>query len=94
MWLVWFTVANAFGSGLLEVVLARAMRRHIDSILLTLAGAGSLVVSLLLIFARNAQLSGLVSAVAVYAIFYGAVLIVFSLRLHGVGKHLYLAHHH
>lgn len=91
MWLVWLTVGNAFGSGLLEITLARALRRHIDSIMLTLAGAVSLVVSILLIFTRNAQPSGLVSALGVYALFYGAVLIVFSLRLHGHGKSLHLA---
>lgn len=92
MWLVWFTVANAFGSGLLEIMLARALRRHIDSIMLTLAGAVSLAISVLLIVARNAQLSGLVSTLGVYAIFYGAVLIVFSLRLHDHRRSLHLAH--
>jgi len=86
VWLVWFTVANAFGSGLLEVVMARAMRWHIDSVMLTLAGAVSLIMSILLIFARNAPLSELVSALAVYALFFGTVLIIFSLRLHGMGK--------
>ena len=94
VWLVWFTVANAFGSGLLEVVLARAMRRHIDSVLLTLAGAVSLIMSIVLVFARNAPLSGLVSALAVYALFYGTVLIIFSLRLHGMGKQIHLFHPH
>jgi len=92
IWLVWFTVANAFGSGLLEIALARAMRRHIDSIMLTFAGAASLAISLVLVFARKAQISSVVTALGIYAIFYGVVLIAFSWRLHGHGRSLHLAH--
>ena len=93
MWLVWFTVANAVGSGLLEIVMGHAMRRHLDSMWLTLAGAVSLSVAMLLIFARNAHMSTIVSVLASYAIFYGGVLIIFSLRLHGAARHIHLAHH-
>jgi uncharacterized membrane protein HdeD (DUF308 family) len=87
-WLIWLTVANAFGSGILEVVLARAVRRHIDATPLIIAGVISLGTSIGLILARNAPLSDLVSALGVYAIFYGAVLATFSLRLHAVRKAL------
>lgn len=93
IWLVWFTVANAFGSGLFEIVLAHALRRHVDSMLLMIAGALSLLVSALLIFARNAQLSRIVSVLGIYAVFYGVVLIVFSLRLYGIRRHLHLERH-
>jgi uncharacterized membrane protein HdeD (DUF308 family) len=91
MWLVWFTVANAFGAGLLELMLARAVRRHVDAWILGISGAASVVISLVLVFARNALESGIVLTLGVYAIFYGTVLVLFSLRLHSM-KHLGLAH--
>lgn len=94
MWLVWFTVANAFGLGLLEIILARATRRHLDSTLLTVAGTVSVATAMLLIFERNAQMSILVSVLGFYAVFYGAVLVIFSLRLHHMSRHLHLVHHH
>lgn len=93
MWLVWFTVANAVGSGLLEVIVAHTIRRHVDSMLLTIAGAISVAIATLLIFARNAHESTIVSVLGFYAIFYGAVLVMFSLRLHGISRRLHLAHH-
>lgn len=91
MWLVWFTVANAFGSGLLELMFAHAVRRHVDAWVLTISGAASVITALVLVVARNAFPSGIVSALGIYAIFYGAVLVLFSLRLHSM-KHLGLAH--
>lgn len=91
MWLVWFTVANAFGSGLLELMLAHAVRRHIDAWVLTISGAASLIIALVLILARNAFPSGIVSTLGVYAIFYGILMVLFSLRLHGM-KGLHVAH--
>ena len=93
MWLVWFTVANALGSGLLEIALAFMMRRHLDSMLLTMAGAISVGAATLLIFERNAHISALVSVLGLYAMFYGTVLVIFSLRLYGILRHLHLAHH-
>lgn len=93
MWLVWFTVASALGSGLLELALAYTLRRHLDATLLTVAGMMSLAVSVLLIMARNMQLSVLVSALGIYAVFYGGILILLSLRLHGIGKRMHLIHH-
>jgi uncharacterized membrane protein HdeD (DUF308 family) len=93
MWLVWFTLANALGSGLFEIALARLARRHVDSMLLTFGGAVSLLAAIALIAARNAHVSGIVTVLGIYAILYGAVLIIFSLRLHGISKHLHLAHH-
>ena len=92
MWLVWFTVANALGSGLVEVILAHTIRRHLDSMLLMLAGAISMMIATLLIFTRNAHMSTIVSVLAFYAIFYGMVLIMFSLRLHRISRRLHLAH--
>lgn len=91
MWLVWFTVANAFGSGLLELMLAHTLRNHFDVWLLAVAGAASLVISLLLVLSRGRTPSDIVFILGVYAIFYGATLILFSLRLHGL-KHLHLLH--
>ena len=93
MWLVWFTVANALGSGALELILGHTMRRHLDSMLLMLAGVISVAVATLLIFARTAQMSTLVSVLGFYAMFYGTILVIFSLRLHGISRHLRLAHH-
>lgn len=93
MWLVWLTVANALGSGLLEMILAHTMRRHVDSILLTVAGAVSLGTATVLVLERNSQMSLLVSVLGVYATFYGIVLFTFSLRLRGTSRRLYLAHH-
>lgn len=82
-WLVSLTVANALGSGLLEMILAHTMRRHFDSILLTVAGGVSLGTAMLLVLERNSHMSLLVSVLGVYAMFYGIVLFTFSLRLHG-----------
>lgn len=86
-WLVWFTVANAFGSGLLEIAFSRAFKRHAEAILLMCAGAVSLTVSVLLVIGRNARFSSLVSALGIYALFYGTVLVAFSLRLRTFRKH-------
>jgi uncharacterized membrane protein HdeD (DUF308 family) len=91
-WLIYLTVANAFASGILEVILARAVRRHVDATALTVAGVISLGASIGLILARNAPLSELVSALGVYAIFYGAVLATFSFRLHAQGRRSHLLH--
>lgn len=91
MWIVWLTVVNASVSGVLELVLARAMRNHVDALPLTIAGGLSLSASAAMVVARNAQVSRLVLALGVYAVFYGALLVVFSLRLHGVGRRLHLA---
>jgi uncharacterized membrane protein HdeD (DUF308 family) len=92
MWLVWFTVANALGSGALEVFLARAMRRHLDSNLLAWSGVISLAAAILLTLIRNSQMSSIVSALGIYAIFSGAVLLAFSLRLLMISRHLHVAH--
>jgi uncharacterized membrane protein HdeD (DUF308 family) len=91
MWLVWFTVANAFGSGALELILAHAVRRHVDAWILGIAGGASLLMCLALVLARNLEVSGIVITLGVYAIFYGTVMVLFSLRLHGM-KHLHPAH--
>ena len=93
MWMVWFTVANALVSGLVEVTLARTIRRHVDSMLLAFAGAISAAIAMFLIFTRNAHMSRIVSVLGCYAIFYGAVLFIFSLRLHGISRRLHLVHH-
>src|SRR5262249_46214402 len=91
--LVWLTVANAFGSGLLEIVAARKFRRHIDATMLTLAGSFSVVMSVVLVLARNTNTSRLVSVLGVYAMLYCAVLISFFLRLYDIKRRLHLAHH-
>lgn len=91
MWIVWLTVVNAFASGILELVLSRALRRHLDALPLAIAGGMSVLASIAMVIARDAQVSRLVLSVGVYAVFYGTVLIVFSLRLHGAGRHLHLA---
>jgi hypothetical protein len=44
----------------------------------------------MLIVERNAQVSSIVSAIGVYAMFYGALLMVFSLRLHAIRRHSHL----
>jgi len=94
MWMVWFTVANALGSGLLEIVLALMMRRHLDSMLLGMAGVISVAAAIVLVLGRNAHMSGIVSVLGIYAMFYGVVLVIFSVRLYGLSKHLHLAHNH
>ena len=91
MWMVWLTVVNASASGIAELVLARALRRHLDGVPLAIAGGLSLFASAAMVMGRNAPVSRLVSSLGVYAVFYGAVLIVFSLRLHGTGRRLHLA---
>jgi len=94
MWLIWLTVANALGSGLLEIALARALRTHLDSILLIIGGTISISSAMLLITLRNGHLSTLISVLGGYAVFYGTVLIIFSLRLLSISRHSHLAHHH
>lgn len=54
------------------------------------AGGLSVFASAMLIVERNAQVSSIVSAIGVYAMFYGALLMVFSLRLHAIRRHSHL----
>lgn len=82
-WLVWFTVANALASGILELLLTHAIHRHADVWALRLAAAASILMATFLILARNEAASTVVFILGVYAISYGASLIVFSFRLHG-----------
>ena len=88
--MVWLTAANAFASGIIEIVLGHALRKDVDGLPLQIAGALSVSVATGLILARNASVSQLVLALGLYAIFYGSVLIVFSLRLHGLGTRLHI----
>ena len=92
--LIWLTVANALGSGLLEIAVAQALRTHLDSILLIIGGTISISTAILLITQRNAHVSTLISVLGGYAVFYGTVLTLFSLRLLSISKHLHLAHRH
>src|SRR6266704_1102646 len=53
-WLVYIVAASAIGVGILELLLARALRRHIlDEWLLVLAGAGSLCLGAYFLVART-----------------------------------------
>lgn len=82
-WLVWFTVANAFGCGALELMLALAVRKHLDAWILSLTAAASILLAALLVIARNESAAVIVLILGIYAVFYGASLILFSFRLHG-----------
>ena len=53
MWILWLTVFNAFASGIVELVLARALRRHLDALPLGIGGGVSLLASLVMVLARN-----------------------------------------
>jgi len=91
-WLVWFTVAAALSSGVAEIAFSRAFKRHTEAMLLLLAGSVSLTVSVLLVIGRRADFSSLVSVLGIYALFYGTVLVLFSLRLRAVRKHMHRPH--
>ena len=66
LWLVWFMVATAFISGILEIALGRSLRRHADSSLLEVAGAISLVSAILLVLAKNLPQSLQVETLGIY----------------------------
>ena len=89
LWLVWFIVATAFISGILEIALGRSLRGHADSILLVVAGCMSLVTAFLLVLGRNLPSPLLIEALGVYAGFYGIVLILLSLRVRAIGVSLH-----
>ena len=73
------------------MIVAHAVRRHVDAWVLALSGSASVIIALVLVLARNAWPSTIVLTLGIYAIFYGVVLVLFSLRLHGM-RHLHLAH--
>ena len=91
-WLVWFTIANALGSGMLEIAFSRALKRHREAILLVAAGLASLAVAVALVIGRDARASSLVSGLGVYGLFYGSILVLFSLRLRSFRKHMHRPH--
>jgi uncharacterized membrane protein HdeD (DUF308 family) len=90
--LVWFTIANALGSGMLEIAFSRALKRHREAILLVAAGLASLAVAAVLVIGRDAKASSLVSGLGIYALFYGTVLVLFSSRLRSFRKHMHRPH--
>jgi uncharacterized membrane protein HdeD (DUF308 family) len=86
LWLLWFMVATALASGVLEIALGHSLHRHLDSNLLRAAGAISVVSALLLLLGRNLAPSVLVEGLGIYAMYYGGVLVLFSIRLREMAR--------
>jgi uncharacterized membrane protein HdeD (DUF308 family) len=86
LWLVWFMVVTAMASGVLEITLGHSLRRHLDSKLLQAAGVISIISAVLLLLGRNMGPSVLVEGLGVYAIYYGAVLVLLSIRLREIAR--------
>lgn len=80
-WLVWFVIATAAISGVLEIALAHSFRSHLDSSLLEVAGLLSVISALVLLLARALPPSLLVEGLGIYVVYYGGVLVLLSLRL-------------
>ena len=91
-WLVWFTIANALGSGMLEIAFSRALKRHGEAILFVASGLASLAIAVVSIIGRNARASSLVSGLGIHALSYGIVLVLFSLRLRSFRKQMHRPH--
>jgi uncharacterized membrane protein HdeD (DUF308 family) len=85
VWLLYFAVAHSLLIGVSEVVLTFDLKRHItDEIVVIAAAAFSLLAGTLLFLARNASVDVTVGAIGFYAIFFGSMLVIFSLRLHAL----------
>jgi len=84
-WLLWFVVATAVISGVLEMALARSLRGNLDSSLLEIAGLLSIISAAVLQLGRSWPPSLLIEGLAIYIVYYGGVLILLSLRLRTLG---------
>ncbi len=89
IWLLYFTIAHSLLIGVSEVVLTLDVKRHVtDKTLVTVAAALSLMAGTLLFSMRNAAIDVTVGAIGFYAIFFGTMLVIFSLRLHVLRTYL------
>lgn len=70
--------------GILELLIARTLRRHIpDEWSLSLAGIGSLVLGAYCIFEHNSEPDSLVRWIGIYSAFSALTILSLALRLHG-----------
>jgi uncharacterized membrane protein HdeD (DUF308 family) len=84
-WLLWFVVATAAISGILEIALAHSFRGHLDASLLEIAGLLSVICAVVLLLVRAMPPFLLVESLAIYIVYYGGVLVLLSLRLRTLG---------
>jgi len=80
-WLIWFMVATAVSSGVLEIALAQSLSSHLDASLLDVAGIISVISAVMLLLGRSLPSSLLVEGLGIYTLYYGGVFVLLSLRL-------------
>jgi len=85
IWLAYIVAAWAIIVGLLEVLAARALRRHIpDEWSLTLAGLGSFVLGAYFFLDRGSEAESMVMWIGVYAGFSALAILALAFRLYRV----------
>jgi uncharacterized membrane protein HdeD (DUF308 family) len=83
--LLYFIAAWALVTGVLEIVAAVRLRRHIQGeVWLALSGVLSVLLGILLILRPRDSALALVTVIGIYAIIFGVILVVLGLRLRGL----------
>jgi uncharacterized membrane protein HdeD (DUF308 family) len=82
---VYLVAAWAIGIGILEVLMARTLRRHIqDEWSLSLAGVGSLILGAYFLFERSVEGVKIIRWLGVYAAFSAVAMLALAFRLHAL----------
>jgi uncharacterized membrane protein HdeD (DUF308 family) len=83
--LLYFIAAWALVTGVMEIVAAIRLRRHItNEWMLALGGVLSVLFGILLLFRPRESAIALVVVIGIYAIIFGAILLVLAFRLRGM----------
>jgi uncharacterized membrane protein HdeD (DUF308 family) len=84
-WLVYGIAVLAIGVGILEILLARTLRRHIpDEWAMALAGAGSFCFGVYFLLAPMTETFSMLRWLGIYAGFSGIAILALALRLHSL----------
>jgi uncharacterized membrane protein HdeD (DUF308 family) len=90
--LLWLIAFWAIVTGVLEIVAAIRLRKHIDNEWwLVVAGAASVVFGLILMLRPGEGAIAVVWLIGVYALIFGAIMIALGLRLRGAARTLRIA---
>ena len=82
---VYLVAVWAIAIGILEVLMARALRRHIpDEWSLSLAGVGSLILGAYFLFERSVEGVSVIRWLGVYAAFSAVAMLALAFRLYGL----------
>jgi uncharacterized membrane protein HdeD (DUF308 family) len=85
IWLVYTIAVFAIGVGILELLLARTLRRHLpDEWALAVAGAGSFSFGVYFLVAPMTETISMLRWLGIYAGFSGVAILALALRLHSL----------